>query len=204
MQVRPHLFTALAAMIGLATFAPTELFAQASRFVDGYSFGVGLSLYQGDLDRNPSNSPTRLLTMGNLHVMAGADRAMKGGRLGVELHYNRVVGINVHASGSHNVVSVDMVYGRGIGRLPVRAFAGLGPSVVFSSYDTLLPTAQTYGFATEGTGFDVTIPLGVVIQDRVRLSTRFGLLDRVDGTQRLGPGDLVSNISIVYRFATSL
>ncbi len=202
MYVRARLFGALAAAIGMLTSTSPDVTAQTAPLIDGYSFGVGLSLYQGDLDRNPSNRAGRLLTMGNLHLMAGADRAAGGGRLGAELHYNRVVGTNVHASGSHNVVSVDVTYGRRIGRIPVLLFAGLGPSLVFSSYDTLLPTARVYGFASEGTGFDLTVPFGVILQDRVRLSTRLGLLDRLDGTDRLGGGDLLSNISIVYRFET--
>ncbi len=191
-------------IVSAASVWPTMNSASAQSvggLVDGYTFGVGLALYQGDLDRNPSNGVGKLLTMGNLQLMAGVDRELSAGRLGAELHYNRVVGINAFVTGDHNVVSLDLTFGRQLGRSPVRAFIGLGPTVVFSSYESLTATAESFGFVNEGTGFDLTLPIGVSIQDRVRLSTRIALFDGVDGTDNIGGKDVLSNISIVYRFA---
>ncbi len=168
--------------------------------VDGYSFGVGLSVYQGDLDRNPDNLPTQFLASGSLHLMAGADRELAAGRLGLEVHYNRLVGESLLVSGHHHVASVDLTYGRRLGRSDVVVFAGLGPAMVLSRYESLSASAEGLGMANEGAGFDFTIPIGVVFQDRVRLSTRVALLDRVDGTDSLGGRDLLTNISVTYRF----
>ncbi|MBT8402164.1 MAG: hypothetical protein KJO98_16930 [Rhodothermia bacterium] len=186
--------------ISTSVIAPGASAQRSNGLVDGYTFGIGLALYQGDLDRNPSNGVGKLLTMGNLQLMAGVDRDISAGRLGVELHYNRVVGINAFVTGDHNVVSLDLTFGRRLGRSPVRAFVGLAPTVVFSSYESLTPTAESFGFVNRGTGFDLTLPIGVSIQDRVRLSTRVALFDGVDGTDNIGGKDVLSNISIVYRF----
>ena len=171
-----------------------------TRLVDGYSLGIGLAVYQGDLDRNPDNKPAQFLASGSLHLMAGVDRRLAAGRLGLELHYNRLVGESLVVSGRHNVLSLDVTYGRALGRSAVMLFAGIGPSVVLSRYESQSVSADVLGMANAGAGFDVTVPIGVVIQDRVRLSTRVALLDRVDGTDPLGGRDLLTNISVAYRF----
>ncbi|NNE35648.1 MAG: hypothetical protein HKN13_10445 [Rhodothermales bacterium] len=82
-------------------------------------------------------------------------------------------------------------------------YAGVGPALVLSKYESQSVSAEVLGLANEGAGFDITIPIGVILQDRVRLATRVALLDRVDGTDVLGGRDLVSNISIAYRFAST-
>lgn len=200
MRRRPTILAVALLAISSWLIVPGAMAQRSNGLVDGYTFGVGLALYQGDLDRNPSNGIGKLLTMGNLQLMAGVDRDIAAGRLAAELHYNRVVGINAFVTGDHNVVSLDLTFGRRLGRAPVRAFIGLGPAVVFSSYESLTPTAESFGFVNEGTGFDLTLPIGVSIQDRVRFSTRVALFDGLDGTDNIGGKDVVSNISIVYRF----
>ena len=204
MRPRP-LFAAVCA-VGFAASCVavnTEVKAQDTPrgLVDGYTFGIGVAMYQGDLDRNPDNKPAQFIASGSLHVVAGVDRQLGGGRFGVELHYNRLVAENLLVSGSHNIVSLDLTYGRRLGRSPVIVFAGFGPSLVASGYERKSVSADVLGIANEGAGFDVTIPVGLIIQDRVRLSTRMALLDRIDGTDSMGGRDLVSNISIAYRFA---
>ena len=77
---------------------------------------------------------------------------------------------------------------------------GVGPAVVFSSYDRTSLGAESAGFSNPGTQMDVSIPFGIVLQDRVRLSSRVALRDSFDGTDSLGGRDIVSNIGIVYRF----
>lgn len=200
MRRRPTFLVAAILAISAWLIVPGASAQRSTGLVDGYTFGIGLALYQGDLDRNPSNGVGKLLTMGNLQLMAGVDRDITAGRLAAELHYNRVVGINAFVTGDHNVVSLDLTFGRQLGRSPVRAFIGLGPAVVFSSYESLTPTAESFGFVNEGTGFDLTLPIGVSIQDRVRFSTRVALFDGLDGTDNIGGKDVLSNISIVYRF----
>jgi hypothetical protein len=204
MRCRPIFAVTWAASLAATCVAITpRVHGQAATrgLVDGYTFGIGIAVYQGDLDRNPDNQPAQFIASGSLHVVAGVDRQLGGGRFGVELHYNRLLAENLLVSGSHNVVSLDLTYGRPIGRSPVIAFVGVGPSIIVSSYERPSVAAEVLGIANEGAGFDVTIPFGVIIQDRVRLSTRIALLDRVDGTDVLGGRDLISNISIAYRFA---
>lgn len=200
--MRPRLILLVSCLLlASASNAVQDAVAQSARgLIDGYTFGAGLSLYQGDLDRNPSDRIGKLLTTGNLQLMAGVDRHAASGRIGAELHYNRVIGINAFVTGSHNVVSLDLTYARRLGSLPVQAFLGVGPAIVFSSYESLSPTAESFGFVNEGSGFDLTIPLGFAIQEHVRLSTRIALLDRIDGTDSVRGVDFLSNISIVYRF----
>ncbi len=200
MRPRPSVLAVCLAVI--CTFPQSKTYGQSAlgRLIDGYTVGLGISLYQGDLDRNPTNSFDQLLTLGNLHLMAGADRSVAGGRGGLEIHYNRLIGANAAVSGTHHVVSMDITYGRPVRSDAVRVYLGIGPALVFSSYDRSTPTADVFGFISESSGFDLTIPFGVIIQDRVRLSTRFALLDRVDGTERIGGKDMISNVVISYRF----
>ncbi len=203
MRSRPLFAAVWAASFATSCVAiNTQVHGQtASRgLVDGYTFGAGVAMYQGDLDRNPDNKPAQFIASGSLHLIAGVDRRLGGGRFGIELHFNRLVAENLLVSGTHNIVSLDLTYGRTIGRSPVVVYVGFGPSLVASSYKRQSVSAEVLGIANEGVGFDVTIPVGVVIQDRVRLSTRVALLDRIDGTDSMGGRDLVSNISIAYRF----
>ncbi|NNE47799.1 MAG: hypothetical protein HKN37_14185 [Rhodothermales bacterium] len=180
---------------------PVQAQTAPGGLIDGYTVGIGLAMYQGDLDRNPGNKPTQFLASGNIQLMAGVDRQLAGGRFGVELHYNRLTAQNNLVAGDHNVVSLDLTYGREIVSPAVMIYAGVGPALVLSSYESQSVSADVLGIANEGAGFDLTIPIGVILQDRVRLSTRVALLDRVDGTDPLGGRDLLSNISIAYRFA---
>ena len=206
MRLRPSLAAGHAACLAFVCVigtVPASGQTASGSLIDGYTFGVGLALYQGDLDRNPDNKPAQFLASGSLQLMAGADRQLAGGRVGIELHYNRLVAENLLVSGRHNVVSLDITYGRRIGRSSAVAFAGFGPSLVLSSYQTQSVSAEVLGIANGSTGFDITIPFGVILQDRVRLSTRVALLDRIDGTDKLGGRDLLSNISIAYRFTAS-
>lgn len=206
MQSR-HLAAALSLAGACLVISPVSRPAQSQPasggLIDGITVGIGLSMYQGDLDRNPGNKPAQFLASGSLHLMAGVDRSLAGGRLGLEVQYNRLVAENVVVSGRHHVVGLDVTYGRRIGSIPVILYAGVGPAVVLSSYDSQAVYAEVLGLANGGTGFDLTLPLGVVIQDRVRLSTRLALRDRIDGTDVLGGRDLLSNITVAYRFERS-
>ena len=64
--------------------------AQADRpLFDYISAGVGLNIYQGDLDANPEHDLIKYLSSGNVNVLLGVERRYGKLGLGAQLNYNR-------------------------------------------------------------------------------------------------------------------
>ncbi|MCB0719798.1 MAG: hypothetical protein KDD65_15225 [Bacteroidetes bacterium] len=173
--------------------------AQA-RLVDGFSFGVGVGLYAGDLDGNPSSSLPTFVGSGHLSAYAGIDRHLGGPvAMGLEVHYNRLRGTSEFVDGAHNVISGDLI-ARVTPTSFVGFFLGVGPSLIVSQYSRLSPAAVLDGEATEGSKFALTIPIGVIIQENVRLGLRFSASDLLDGKDSGSNNDVLGAIMIGYRF----
>jgi len=172
-----------------------------SRLVDGYTFGVGIGLYAGDLDGNPSSSLPTFVGSGHLSMFVGADHHLGGPvGMGVEVHYNRLRGTSEFVDGAHNLVSADLI-ARVTPRPFVGFYLGVGPAVVISQYSRLSPSAVLDGEATEGSRFALTIPIGVIIQDNIRLGLRFSASDLLDGKDSGSNNDVLGAIMISYRIA---
>lgn len=180
---------------------------QAQPLVDGMSVGVGLSSYHGDLDWNPSNGPAEFLAAGNLGVFVSADRTF--GRVVAEsaLRFDHLAIDYPLVEMSMNLVSLDLTAGVGfdfVRPLFFRVFAGVSPMLVMSSYERVDQEAldrSVLSFREQGTHLAWSFPVGVVIQDVLRLGVRFMPGDDFDGaTGPSGASDLLSFVSIGYRF----
>jgi hypothetical protein len=183
------------ALLGLAETS----FAQNGRLIDGLSFGAGIGLYAGDLDGNPSSNIPIFVGSGHLTAYAGADKHL-GGAIGVglELHYNRMRGTNEYVDGAHDMLSVDLM-ARIMPSKTIGFYIGVAPAMIRSTYSRLSPSAVLDGEATEGSRFAFTIPIGVMIQDNIRVGLRFSASDLLDGKAAGSNNDVLGVISVGYR-----
>lgn len=190
----------LIAVVFATLFGSAETsYAQTSRLIDGYTFGAGIGLYAGDLDGNPASNIPVFVGSGHLTAFVAADKHL-GGAIGVglELHYNRMRGTNEYVDGAHDMMSVDLV-ARIVPSKTIGFYMGVAPAVIRSQYSRLSPSAVLDGEATEGSRFAFTIPIGVMIQDHVRVGLRFSASDLLDGKAAGSNNDVLGAISIGYR-----
>ena len=173
-----------------------------SGMISGYSFGGGLSLYGGDLDGQASGAKLAYVAAGNLHLHAGIDKNI-GSRFQIKLEtqFNRISGQNGIVEGTHNLISLDLdgVVGIGQGNL-VRLYAGIGPTLALHSYSELSTIAVVAGWATEGSTFGMTVPVGLIFSDRIRAGFRISLTDSFDGRDGGSSKDIFGVVALSYRF----
>lgn len=188
------------AIVVVATTSADATMAQSS-LIDGYTFGVGLSLYGGDLDGVPTGEAIAYLASSSINVHAGVDRYVGPIQARLETHYNRVSANNEFVTGDHNLVSVDVLAAYGVGGADqIRFYAGLGPTVAIHQYKDLSAYAVTVGWAEEGNAFAMTIPIGVIFQDSIRLGVRIPFGDALDGRDGGSGTDKFGMIAVTYRF----
>ncbi len=188
-----------------ALAAPASL--QAQPLVDGLSVGAGLSSYHGDLDWNPDNGPAEFLASGNVGLFVAADRSFGPVIAESVLRYDRVAIDYPLVEMTLNTVSLDFTAGYGfdfVRPLFFRVFAGVSPMLVMPSYDRVDQEAldrSILTFRESGTHVALSFPVGIVIQDVLRLGVRFMPGDDFDGaTGPSGSSDMLSFVSIGYRF----
>ncbi|NND73092.1 MAG: outer membrane beta-barrel protein [Rhodothermales bacterium] len=189
------------AMIVPFVFAAGASHAQSS-LISGYSIGGGLSLYGGDLDGQPTGAKIGYFGGGNLHLHAGVDRNI-GSRFQVKLEtqFNRISGQNGLVDGTHNLISFDLDAAVGIGPdNVVKVYAGIGPTIATHSYTDLTTIAVVAGWATEGSTFGMTIPVGVILSDRIRAGFRISMTDGFDGREGGSSKDIFGIVALSYRF----
>ena len=175
--------------------------SHAQRLVDGYRISVGLAMYGGDLDGNPNSDLPSYVGAGRLLVQAGADHEFGNLRLALELGFAQLKGTNVLVDGTHTVLSSDVVLSYNVYG-PIAVYAGVGPSVVLPKYDRMTPNAVLDGWATEGAHFEMTFPIGVILQETVRIGLRLTNSDTVDGYVGGSSKDIMGQFSIGYRFGS--
>ena len=189
--------------LALALFCAPLLYAQP--LVDGVNVGIGLSSYHGDLDWNPDNGPAEFLAAGNVGVFVSADRAF--GPIVTEgaLQFNRV-GIDFPGvEMAINMISLDLTAGPSIDLFRprfLRLYAGVSPALLLTNYDGV-DEAQLDGYVydEQPARFLLTFPVGVVIQDVLRLGIRITPTDNFDSITGLTENmDFLSFVSIGYRF----
>lgn len=177
----------------------------AQPLVDGVTIGGGVSLYQGEFDFNPRNDPARFIASGTLHAFVGVDRAVGAVIFESTLQYDRL-----RMDGEALTKTVDMISLDVTGSVPlqlprpvsVRLFAGVSPALQFNSYDRINAGWQTrVGYEETGTRMVVTFPIGVVLQDVVRVGIRLAGSAQFDGYARdTNPIDFITFVSVGYRF----
>jgi hypothetical protein len=189
-------------MLALVATVTSGVSVAQSGLISGYSVGGGLSLYGGDLDGQPAGAKLGYIAAGNLHLHAGIDKNI-GSRFQVKLEtqFNRIAGQNSIVEGSHNLISLDLDGAIGIGpNNVVRVYAGIGPTLAMHSYNELSAIAVVAGWATEGSSFGMTIPMGIIFSDRIRAGFRVSMTDIFDGREGGSSKDIFGVIAIGYRF----
>ncbi len=180
---------------------------RAQPLVDGVSVGAGVSSYHGDLDWNPDNGPAEFLAAGNLGLFVAADRSFGPFIAETAFRYDRLAIDYPQVEMTLNTVSLDFNAGIGfniVRPLFFRVFAGISPMLVVPSYERVDQEAldrSILTFQEQGTRLAWSFPVGLVIQDVLRLGVRFVPGDDFDGaTGRSGASDLISFVSVGYRF----
>ena len=202
--------------------------------VRGMSVGVGLGIYQGELDKNSADNPVEFFASGNVGVMAVADGVLgplvwEGG-----LSYQRIdIEVN-EADFDVNVVGAEFTIGKDFRLLRrnrfVRVFVGIAPAYIGTTYnrvgtpdgcflldrelaDEFPPPAgcgngqrppfflPNRDFEEKPSRFSFYIPVGIVLQDAVRVSVRLFGTDYLDSLERTDTGpDWSPAVTLMYRF----
>lgn len=198
----------------------------------GVSLGIGLGIYQGELDVNSADNPIEFFASGNVGAMAIADGVVgplvwEGG-----LSYQRVdIEVN-DADIDVNVVGAEFTIGKDFRLLKrsrfLRVFAGIAPAYIGSTYNrTSTPDGCFYldaelfeeagssvpgscmgrnflrnrDFENKPSRFSFYVPVGIVLQDAVRVSIRVFGTDYVDSVRRESTGpDWSPAVTLMYRF----
>ena len=195
-------FVRLSFTLVVATLMFSGVSKAQSGIISGYYIGGGLSLYGGDLDGQPTGAKLAYIGAGNLHLHAGIDKNI-GNRFQarLETQFNRISGQNGLVDGNHNLISFDLTGAVGIGPgNVVRVYAGIGPTIATHSYTDLTTIAVVSGWAVEGSTFGMTIPLGVVLSDRIRAGFRVSMTDAFDGREGGSSKDIFGIVALSYRF----
>ncbi len=192
------LLFAVAALIGTSP-------VRAQGIVDGFQFGIGLSMYGGDLDGNPNSDLPSYVGSSRLLVYAGADHEFGGRmsdlRFGLEVSFAQIKGSNALVDGKHSMLTTDALLSyRVFG--PVALYAGVGASMISPSYARQTPNAVLDGWAVEGTHMKVMFPIGVILQDAVRIGFRLSPSDQIDGYVGGSSNDILGRLSVGYRFSS--
>lgn len=198
--MRPTIwFRVLLLLAAFGVTMPASLRAQG--FIDGIQIGVGLSMYGGDLDGNSGSDLPSYVGLSRLQAYAGIDKDIGPTRVALEFSFGQLRALNEQVDGVHTVLSADVTVGyMALG--PIGLYAGVGPSIVLPSYSRQSPSAVLDGWAVDGPHFALTFPVGVVVQDRVRVGLRFSTSDLLDGFEGGNSRDVMGSLSVGIRIRT--
>ena len=222
-------------LFALCLFAASAADAQRGDLIQGMSLGIGLGIYQGELDKNSADNPIEFLASGNVGMTALVDGDVgpliwEGG-----LSYQRIdIEVN-EADLDVNVIGAELTLGKDfrlLGRSRfLRVFAGIAPAYIASSYnrtstpdrcffldrdlfeaaspprpaacDALAspPFLGNREFEEQPSRFTFYVPVGIVLQDAVRVSVRVFGTDYLDSLERADTGpDWSPAVTLMYRF----
>ncbi|MEM9667088.1 MAG: hypothetical protein AAF970_19330 [Bacteroidota bacterium] len=188
--------------------APT---AQAQRgAIDGLTLGLGLGVYQGELDRNSASNPIEYFTLAEFSLSVHADRALTPvflaetglvyHRFNIDVDADNKMGVNVFAFDINAGLRIGLFGRPGF----VRVQAGVAPTMIATTYNFSTPDVlQSLGYEFEQTSprFLLTFPVSVLLQDAWRFGIRFMTSDYLDSARRVTTGpDVISSIHVGYRF----
>ena len=234
-------FTATLLLALVLASAPGAL-AQRD-LVRGVSLGIGLGVYQGELDKNSADNPIEFFASGNVGAMALADGMLGPLVWEAGLSYQRIdIEVN-EADLDVNVIGGEFTIGKDFRLLRrnrfLRVFAGIAPAYIGTTYNRtgtpdgcffldrdlyddfrqqgsaaqeILSSCDNGGreqrfflnnreFEEEPSRFSFYIPVGVVLQDAVRISVRVFGTDYLDSLERSNTGpDWAPAVTLMYRF----
>ncbi|MEL6611146.1 MAG: hypothetical protein AAFQ53_03550 [Bacteroidota bacterium] len=213
LQEQPGLAFTLAFILllitGLGVSTPGA-HAQGGGAIDGLTLGLGLGVYQGELDRNASSNPIEYFALAEFSLSVHADRALsplfmaEAGlvyhRFNIDVDADNSMGVNVFAFDVNAGLRVGLFGRTGF----VRLQAGVAPTMVSTTYNFSTPDVlESRGYVFEQTSprFILTFPVSMILQDAWRFGIRFMTSDFLDSAQRRTTGpDVISSIHVGYRF----
>ena len=185
--------------------------AQAQPLFDGFTVGVGLTSYHGDLDWNQDRGKRRgtmgHLAAANLTGFVGVDRSFGDITGEAILSYSNLNVDFPEVEASLRTLSVDLTAGYTFDIIRpdfIRVYGGIAPLVVMPRYDRVdqeVLDNSILTFERQDTKVVLGFPFGIVIQDTIRLGVRFMATDNFDGARGpSGLSDFLSLIQIGYRY----
>ena len=196
--------------IGLALVLPFIVLGSSAanaqsallRPFDGASIGIGLNAYHGDLDGNPDSEFIKYVGAANLHLLAGVDRRFGALGLGLDFNFHRLTARSGRVDMANNIASLDFTVSAGIGGVDqslLRLYAGVAPTLLIPRYYRF--PSDLEGYNDLGTRFVTSFPVGIIIQDRIRLGVRITTTDLLEGYVGTGGNrDYLTFINLGYRF----
>ena len=175
--------------------------------MDAVSVSIGLSVFQGDLDGNAKNDVVYYLNSGNLDLRLGVERYLSSRVvLGSGLSYHRLSSQKGAIEFINNAVTWDItseyVLVSRWGEF-LRVFSGVGlvwhnpkivegEDLVIRGYNTRLNQGQVA----------LAIPMGFMIQKRLRVTSYMVLSDFIDGASAPGRAnrDFIAQVVVGFRF----
>ncbi len=186
--------------------APDRAESDSTAFLDAVTLGGGLATYRGDLNQGLAGTTMGSMLRSGLDLYINAERRFGATYLALEGGFSRVRVQDAQLGFSNRILRAELQGGIGIDWTSphlVRIYSGIGflnhrpthtnPSQIASSFDT------------EPVGSDqwsVSVPIGVVIDRRVRIALRWVMDDYLDNaggdTQ---PYDFMLHITIGHRIS---
>lgn len=180
--------------------------SDSTAFLDAVTIGGGLATYRGDLNQGLAGTTMGSMLRSGLDLYISTERRFGATYLALEGGYSRVRVQDPQLGFSNRILRAELQGGIGIDWTSphlVRIYSGIGflnhrpthtnPSQIASSFDT------------EPVGSDkwsVSVPIGVVIDRRVRIALRWVIDDYLDNaggdTQ---PYDFMLHITIGHRIS---
>ena len=185
--------------------------SSAQPLFDGLTLGIGLTNYHGDLDWNQDRGRRRgtmgHLTRGNVTFFGGVDRRFGPVTGEAVLGYTNLSIDFPQVEASLRTISLDLTAGYTFDIIRpefIRVYAGVAPLVVIPRYDRVdqrVLDNSILAFERQDTKLVLGFPIGLVIQETLRLGFRILPTDDFDGAE--GPSGLTDILSLVhvgYRF----
>ena len=173
------------------------------RSFDGATLGLGLNIYHGDLDGNPDSDLVKYIGAANLHLLAGVDRRFGVFGAGLDFNYHRLTARSGRVDMANNITSLDFTFSVGIGGAEqgfLRLYAGVAPTLLIPRYYRFTPGDQE-GYNNLGTRFVTSFPVGIILQERIRVGIRITTTDFLEGYEGTGGSrDYLTFINLGYRF----
>jgi hypothetical protein len=171
----------------------------------GVSVGLGMGVYHGEFDGNPGNGVIRAAASAMPFGFVAVDQPVGPvvAEAGLTYHYfpmrSEPVDKNVHS------FSIDLLAHVAVPlELPLRlgVFGGASAAAQFQSHERVLPGwRDRVGYDPAAVRIAVSFPVGITLQEAVRISVRVappGWLDGFDGGR--SSFDAVSSVAVAYRF----
>lgn len=180
--------------------------ADSTSFLDAVTIGGGLATYRGDLNQGLAGTTMGSMLRSGFDLFISTERRFGATYLALEGGYSRVRVKDVQLGFSNRILRAELQGGIGIDWTSphlIRLYSGIGflnhrprhtnPSQVTSTFDTEAMGSDTWS---------VSVPIGVVIDRRVRIALRWVIDDYLDnaggGAQ---PYDFMLHVTIGHRIS---